>query len=109
MPVPPVGAFTAQISQTVSRIADLLRIDLAVAAQRAVQVAGVLVLAWALFRGLKGKQWEVGRELRRRLKNRFDREGIEIPFPQRTLHLGGGDALLQLFAARSDKSSATRR
>ena len=27
------------------------------------------------------KQWEVARELRRRIKNRFDREGIEIPFP----------------------------
>ncbi|MBC7342125.1 MAG: mechanosensitive ion channel family protein [Clostridia bacterium] len=27
------------------------------------------------------KQWEVGRELRRRIKNRFDELGIEIPFP----------------------------
>lgn len=33
-----------------------------------------------------GKQWEIKREIRRRLKNRFDQEGIEIPFPQRTLH-----------------------
>ena len=34
-----------------------------------------------------GRQWDVKRELRRRIKNRFDREGIEIPFPQRTVHL----------------------
>jgi small conductance mechanosensitive channel len=34
-----------------------------------------------------GKQWEVRRELLRRVKNRFDAEGIEIPFPQRTLHV----------------------
>jgi small conductance mechanosensitive channel len=34
-----------------------------------------------------GRQWEVRRELRRRLKNRFDAEGIEIPLPQRTLHV----------------------
>ena len=28
------------------------------------------------------KQWEVARELRRRIKRRFDAEGIEIPYPQ---------------------------
>ena len=34
------------------------------------------------------KQWDVGRELRRRLKVRFDREGIEIPFPHQTIYWG---------------------
>jgi small-conductance mechanosensitive channel len=33
-------------------------------------------------RTLPLKQWEVARELRRRIKKRFDEDGIEIPFPQ---------------------------
>jgi small-conductance mechanosensitive channel len=31
------------------------------------------------------KQWDVARELRRRLKRRFDQESIEIPFPHQKL------------------------
>lgn len=31
-------------------------------------------------------QWEVGREYRKRLKSAFDKAGIEIPFPQTTVH-----------------------
>jgi small conductance mechanosensitive channel len=34
------------------------------------------------------KQWEVGRELRRRIKKRFDEERIEIPFPHVTMYWG---------------------
>jgi small conductance mechanosensitive channel len=40
-----------------------------------------------LLRTHAGQQWAAAREFRRRIKSRLDREGIEIPFPQRTIHL----------------------
>lgn len=33
------------------------------------------------------KQWDVGREYRRRLKNLFDEKGVEIPFPHRSIFI----------------------
>lgn len=35
-----------------------------------------------------GKQWEITGELRFRIKVAFDKEGIEIPFPQMVVHQG---------------------
>lgn len=40
------------------------------------------------FKTLPLKQWDVARQYRRRIKNRFDAEGIEIPFPHRTFYWG---------------------
>lgn len=54
---------------------------------------------------LPSKQFEVARELRRRVKNRFDELGIEIPFPHRTLYLGSGkenDCLKDLVQSQDD-------
>ncbi|HRK61412.1 MAG TPA: mechanosensitive ion channel family protein [Candidatus Omnitrophota bacterium] len=52
------------------------------------------------------KQWEVAREFRRRLKNRFDELGIEIPFPHQTVYFGSAkenDFLRQAFSKAKDE------
>ncbi|HEX8451471.1 MAG TPA: mechanosensitive ion channel domain-containing protein [Longimicrobium sp.] len=48
------------------------------------------------------KQWDAARELRRRLKLRFDQEGIDVPFPTQTMYWGEGQspAELAMLAAR---------
>ena len=41
----------------------------------------------SLIKTQPGSQWNAAREYRRRLKLRLDRENIEIPFPQRRVHV----------------------
>ena len=45
------------------------------------------VVIRTLIKTQPGSQWGTAREFRRRMKNRLDREGIEIPFPQRKVHV----------------------
>lgn len=45
------------------------------------------VVLRVLVKTIPGTQWEVSREIRRRIKIGFDSRGIEIPFPQRTVHM----------------------
>jgi small-conductance mechanosensitive channel len=45
-----------------------------------------------MIKTLPGKQWQVAREFRRRVKKVFDERGIEIPFPHVTLYLGEGES-----------------
>lgn len=65
------------------------------------------VIIKARLKTLPGAQWEVGREFRRRLKKAFDEQGIEIPFPHRTLYLGEASPPFQVQGEeRSGKVSA---
>jgi small conductance mechanosensitive channel len=50
--------------------------------------SGITIKVLAMTKPLKN--WEVKREMLRRIKVRFDAEGIEIPFPHTTLYWGDG-------------------
>jgi moderate conductance mechanosensitive channel len=58
------------------------------------EIAGVdkfddsAVVVRARWKTMPIRQWQIGREYRRRLKRRFDELGIEIPFPHQTLYFG---------------------
>ena len=47
------------------------------------------VVIRARFKTKPMKQWEVGRAFNLKIKERFDELGIEIPFPQTTVHIEG--------------------
>ncbi|WP_337844794.1 mechanosensitive ion channel family protein [Thermus sp.] len=51
-------------------------------------LADSAVVIRVLFSTKPARQWAVAREFRRRIKNRLDREGIEIPYPHLKLYLG---------------------
>lgn len=54
------------------------------------------VIIKARLKTLPMKQWEVGRQYLRRLKQAFDAEGIEIPFPHQTLYFGEASRPIEL-------------
>lgn len=60
------------------------------------QFADSAVIIKARFKTKPIEQWAVGREYRRRLKKAFDKQGIEIPFPHRTVYWGEEINPLQL-------------
>lgn len=74
-----VGAALAEDPEWASRIVEppkVLRVD-------SLGESGITLKILATTRPLA--QWDVAGELRRRIKNTFDAEGIEIPFPHRVI------------------------
>ncbi len=75
------------------------------------QFADSAVVIRLLSKTLPQKQWSVAREMRRRIKNRFDAEGIEIPFPHTTFYWGEAQmppAPAAASAARDGEGAAAR-
>lgn len=54
------------------------------------------------------EQWNVGRELRRRIKNTFDKKGIEIPFPHISIYAGSDTKALPVEWTEADARKATK-
>ena len=52
------------------------------------------------------KQWTVGREFRRRVKNTFDAKGIEIPFPHTTIYLGDAAPMNGIMRVKVERDDA---
>ena len=83
-----------RVMATIREVAAGLRADPAFAAllPEEAEILGVdafqdsSVLVRGRLKTLPGQQWVVAREYRRRLKLAFDAKGIEIPYPQRTVH-----------------------
>ena len=51
------------------------------------QLGDFAVLIKARFKTLPGQQWLIGREMNRRIKQRFEDAHIDMPFPTRTVHV----------------------
>jgi len=66
------------------------------------QFADSAVIIKARLKTIPIQQWAVGREMNRRIKKRFDEEGIEIPFPHRSIYFGEAS---KAFALRVDDTS----
>src|SRR5918997_209417 len=67
-------------------------------------LADSAIVIRTLIKTQPGSQWNAGREFRRRLVLRFEREGIQIPVPERRVHLlmeNSGDAEAVANALRS--------
>ena len=87
---------TDHVSQVMVSVAEDMRQDPAFGPRilEPLEILGVdnfgssEVVIKARFKTLPIEQWKVGREYRRRLKKAFDAQGIEIPFPHRTLYMG---------------------
>lgn len=95
---------TDRVVGVMRRVAEDLRADPAYgpAMLEPLEVFGVdgfgdsAVTIKARLKTLPMQQWAVGREYRRRLKKAFDAEGIEIPFPHRSIYVGEATKPLQV-------------
>jgi small conductance mechanosensitive channel len=106
---------TDRVVAVMTRVAEELRSDAAYAPLilEPIEIFGVdafkesEVTIKARLKTLPIQQWTVGREYRRRLKKALDAEGIEIPFPHRSLHMGEGSRPLEILVRQAGERMET--
>ena len=79
---------TAASMRTDTRFVDHILADFEMAGVERWDDSAVIVRG--RFKVAPLQQWDVRRAFLLKLKQRFDAEGIDIPFPQLTIHAGGG-------------------
>lgn len=87
---------TDVVSEEISSVAAELREDddFSSSILEDLQIMGIdalgdsAVVIKVRFKTKAGEQWTIAREMRRRVKQRFDETGIEIPFPHQTIYFG---------------------
>lgn len=105
---------TDKVTEVMIRVAEELQADQAFAdkIKEPLEIFGVdafgdsAVVIKARIKTRPIQQWAVGREYRRRLKKAFDAEGIEIPFPHRTVYWGEGENPLVHLAGNVQSATA---
>ena len=84
------------VMEVIQKVGDVLKEDenFSKLMISSVEIQGVndfadsAIMIGARIKTTPGNQWLIGREFRKRLKIAFDRDGIEIPFPHRTIYWG---------------------
>ncbi|MEE8504153.1 MAG: mechanosensitive ion channel family protein, partial [candidate division NC10 bacterium] len=106
---------TDHVVEVMRRVGDELRQDptLGPIILEPIEIFGVdefadsAVIIKARLKTLPIQQWGVGREYRRRLKKAFDAEGIEIPFPHRSIYVGEATKPFQVQLKEAAATSGT--
>jgi small conductance mechanosensitive channel len=108
---------TDQVAKIMREVGEELRADSAFADKiiEPMEILGVDAFADSAV-VVKGRiktkpiqQWAVGREYRARLKKAFDAQGIEIPFPHRTLYWGVASDPLEVLMKNREKGPAAQQ
>ncbi len=105
---------TDRVTEVMRRVAEEMRQDPDWGSRilEPIEVFGVddfadsAVVIKARLKTLPIEQWNVGREYRRRLKKAFDAEGIEIPFPHRSIYVGEATKPFQVLLKEAAAASA---